>query len=179
MEPDRNAFPILSGREGYAEPFFHERNASRHADQIPLAFSVPVGLWRHPMRQALLLLTLFLAVACSHGRTASFPSAANPDMMGEVTVVRNDNLFGWGLSVKVTFNEVVIARLRAGEHVTFPAAPGLHTVGVAERGISVAVERHRRYYFLISPEDSPAGFEIERLDPGRGEEWVAKTKPVS
>jgi hypothetical protein len=81
--------------------------------------------------------------------------------------------------VKVTFNDVVIARLRAGEHVTFPAAPGLHTVGVAERGISVAVERQRRYYFLISAEDSPAGFEIERLDPSRGEEWVAKTKPVS
>jgi hypothetical protein len=131
------------------------------------------------MRPALLLLTLLLTVACSHGRTTSFPSAANPDQLGQVTVIRNDNLFGWGLSVNVTFNDVVIARLRAGERVTFPAAPGLHTVGVAERGISVAVERQRRYYFLISAEDSPAGFEIERLDPNRGEEWVAKTKPIS
>lgn len=130
------------------------------------------------MRHALLFLTLFLTAACSHGRTASFPSAANPDTLGQVIVIRNDNLFGWGLTVKVTFNDVVIARLRAGEHVTFPAAPGLHTVGVAERGISVAVERQHRYYFLISAEDSPAGFEIERLDPGRGEEWAAKTKPV-
>lgn len=130
------------------------------------------------MRHALLFLTVFLTAACSHGRTASFPSAANPDTLGQVIVIRNDNLFGWGLAVKVTFNDVVIARLRAGEHVTFPAAPGLHTVGVAERGISVAVERQRRYYFLISAEDSPAGFEIERLDPGRGEEWAAKTKPV-
>jgi hypothetical protein len=131
------------------------------------------------MKHALLLLTLFLAAACSHGRTASFPSSANPDLMGQVTVIRNDNLFGWGLSVKVTFNDVVIARLRAGEHVTFPAAPGLHTVGVAERGISVAVERQRRYYFLISADNSPAGFEIERLDPNRGEDWIAKTQPVS
>jgi hypothetical protein len=130
------------------------------------------------MRHALLFLTVFLTAACSHGRTASFPSAANPDTLGQVIVIRNDNLFGWGLAVKVTFNDVVIARLRAGEHVAFPAAPGLHTVGVAERGISVAVERQRRYYFLISAEDSPAGFEIERLDPGRGEEWAAKTKPV-
>jgi hypothetical protein len=126
----------------------------------------------------LLLLTVFLVTACSHGRTTSFPTAADPDALGQVVVIRNDNLFGWGLSVKVTFNDVVVARLRAGEHVAFPAAPGLHTVGVAERGISVAVERHRRYYFLISAEDSPAGFEIERLDPGRGEEWVAKTKPI-
>ena len=130
------------------------------------------------MKRTCILLAALLAVACSHGRTASYPSAANPDTMGQVVVIRNDNLFGWGLSVKVTFNDVVIARLRAGEHVAFPAAPGLHTVGVAERGISVAVERHRRYYFLISAEDSPAGFEIERLDPGRGEEWVSKTKPV-
>ena len=131
------------------------------------------------MRKAfLLLLTVFLVTACSHGRTTSFPTAADPDALGQVVVIRNDNLFGWGLSVKVTFNDVVVARLRAGEHVTFPAAPGLHTVGVAERGISVAVERHRRYYFLISAEDTPAGFEIERLDPGRGEEWVAKTKPI-
>jgi hypothetical protein len=133
---------------------------------------------RIPMRQALLLLTVFLTAACSHGRTAGFPSTANPDTVGQIVVIRNDNLFGWGLSVKVTFNDVVIARLRAGEHVTFPAAPGLHTVGVAERGISVAVERQRSYYFLISAEDSPAGFEIERLDPRRGEEWVAKTKPI-
>jgi hypothetical protein len=130
------------------------------------------------MKRNFILLAALLTVACSHGRTASFPSAANPDSLGQVVVIRNDNLFGWGLSVKVTFNDVVIARLRAGEHVAFPAAPGLHTVGVAERGISVAVERHRRYFFLISAEDSPAGFEIERLDPGRGEEWVAKTKPV-
>ena len=131
------------------------------------------------MRNALLFLTVLLTAACSHGRTASFPSAASLDAMGQVIVIRNDNLFGWGLAEKVTFNDVVIARLRAGEHVAFPAAPGLHTVGVAERGISVAVERQRRYYFLISPENSPAGFEIERLDPNRGEEWVAKTKPVS
>jgi hypothetical protein len=130
------------------------------------------------MKRNFVLLAVLLMVACSHGRTASFPSAASPDTMGQVTVIRNDNLFGWGLAVKVTFNDVVIARLRAGEHVTFPAAPGLHTVGVAERGISVAVERHRRYFFLISAEDTPAGFEIERLDPGRGEEWVAKTKPI-
>jgi hypothetical protein len=57
-------------------------------------------------------------------------------------------------------------------------SPGLHTIGVADRGISVAVEGRRRYYFLISAEDSPAGFEIERLDPSRGEEWVARTRPV-
>jgi hypothetical protein len=131
------------------------------------------------MKRFAILLAVVLAVACSHGRTPQFPAAADPAGAGQVFVVRNDNLFDWWLSVKVSYNDVVIARLRAGEHVAFRVPPGLHTVGVADRGISVAVEPNRRYYFLISTEDSPAGFEIERLDPGRGEEWVAKTKPVS
>jgi hypothetical protein len=131
------------------------------------------------MKRFVILLAVVLTLACSHGRTRQFPAEADPARAGQIFVVRNDNLFGWGLSVKVTYNDAIIARLRAGEHVAFRVPPGLHTVGVADRGISVAVEPNRRYYFLISAEDSPAGFEIERLDPGRGEEWVAKTKPIS
>lgn len=130
------------------------------------------------MKRALLLLTIFLTAACSHGRTSSFPSAADPAGAGQVAVVRNNNLFGWWFPVKVTYDDAVIAHLRSGEHAVFEAPPGLHTVGVADRGISVAVEANRKYYFLISTEDSPAGFEIERLDPRRGEEWVSKTRPT-
>ncbi|MCK7469948.1 MAG: hypothetical protein MZU95_03425 [Desulfomicrobium escambiense] len=80
------------------------------------------------------------AVACAHGRTP-ISRRDGSGRRGQVIVVRNDNLFGWGLSVTVTFDDAVIAHLRAGEHVAFRAAPGLHTVGVADRGISVAVER--------------------------------------
>jgi len=130
------------------------------------------------MKRALLVLSVFLAAACSHGRTPNFPSAADPAGAGRVAVVRNDNLFGWWLSVKVTLDDAVIARIRSGEHVVFQVPPGLHTVGVADRGISVAVEKDRTYYFLISAEDSPAGFEIERLDPRRGEDWVSRTRPA-
>jgi hypothetical protein len=130
------------------------------------------------MKRFVILLALGLVFACSHGRTPQFPAAASPADAGQVFVIRNDNLFDWWLSVKVTYNDAVIARIRAGEHVAFQVSPGLHTVGVADRGISVAVEGRRRYYFLISAEDSPAGFEIERLDPSRGEEWVARTRPV-
>jgi hypothetical protein len=130
------------------------------------------------MKRFAIFIAVGLAVACSHGRTPQFPAAADPAGAGQIFVVRNDNLFDWWLSVKVSYNDVVIARLRAGEHVAFRVPPGLHTVGVADRGISVAAEHGRRYYFLISAEDSPAGFEIERLDPRRGEEWIARTKPV-
>ena len=130
------------------------------------------------MKRALLFLTIFLTAACSHGRTPSFPAGADLAGTGQVAVVRNDNLFGWWLSVTVTLDDAAVAHLRSGEHAVFPVPPGLHTVGVSDRGISVAVEPNRKYYFLISTEDSPAGFEIERLDPGRGEEWLSKTRPT-
>ena len=130
------------------------------------------------MKRAFLFLTIFLSTACSHGRAPSLPSAADVAGAGQVAVVRNDNLFGWWLSVKVTLDDAVIARIRSGEHVVFQVPPGLYTVGVADRGISVAVEPNRKYYFLISADDSPAGFEIERLDPRRGEDWVTKTTPT-
>lgn len=127
-------------------------------------------------RLVIVLLCALAAGACAHGR-APHP-AADDTGSGRVVIVRNDNLFGWGLSIAATFDEVPIAHLRAGEHVAFRAAPGLHTVGVAGRGISFAVEPGRTYYFLISADDSQAGFDIERLDPRRGEEWAAKTKPT-
>lgn len=130
------------------------------------------------MQRAFLLLAVVLAVACSHGRTPNAPPAEGPAGAGQVAVVRNDNLFDWWVSVKVTFDDTVIAHIRAGEHIVFQAPPGLHTIGVSDRGISVAVEGNRRYYFLISADTSQAGFEIERLDPRRGEEWVSKTKPM-
>ena len=130
------------------------------------------------MQRAFLIVAVFLMAACSHGRTPDAPPAAGPAGSGQVVVVRNDNLFDWWIKMKVTFDDTVIAHIRAGEHMVFQAPPGLHTVGVADRGISLAIEADRKYYFLISADTSQAGFEIERLDPRRGEEWVTKTKPI-
>jgi hypothetical protein len=130
------------------------------------------------MQRAILIVAVFLVAACSHGRTSDAPAAAGPAGAGQVVVVRNDNLFDWWIKMKVTFDDTVIAHIRAGEHMVFQAPPGLHTVGVADRGISLAIEADRKYYFLISADTSQAGFEIERLDPRRGEEWVAKTKAI-
>jgi hypothetical protein len=127
-------------------------------------------------RIALVLLAAVLAGACAHGRTPNLPTGQEAGS-GQVTIVRNNNLFGWGLSVAAMCDDVPVAHLRAGEHVAFRAAPGLHTVGVGGRGISFAVEPNRKYFFLIGADDSQAGFDIERLDPTRGEEWAAKTQP--
>jgi hypothetical protein len=130
------------------------------------------------MQRAFLLLAVCFVAACSHGRTPNAPPAEGPPGSSQVTVIRNDNLFDWWVKVKVTYDGEVIANIRAGEYIVFRVPPGLHTVGVADRGISVALEGNRRYYFLISADTSQAGFEIERLDPRRGEEWVSKTKPL-
>ena len=127
-------------------------------------------------RTALCLAAALLLIACAHGRTPNMPAVTESDS-GQVVIARNNNLFGWWLSVAATYDEAPIAHLRSGEHVAFRAAPGIHTVGVAGRGISFAVEPNRKYFFLISADDSQAGFDIERLDPTRGEEWLAKTKP--
>ncbi len=128
------------------------------------------------LRRIVLVLTAAAMIgACAHGRTPGLPTAPEA-AAGQVTIVRNNNLFGWGFSVAAVFDDVPVAHLRAGEHVTFRTTPGLHTVGVFGRGISFAVEANRKYFFLISADDSQAGFDIERLDPTRGEEWVAKTK---
>lgn len=128
-------------------------------------------------RIAFVLLAAMLAGACAHGHTPNLPAAPETGS-GQVIVVRNNNLFGWGLSVAAIFDEIPVAHLRSGEHIAFRARPGLHTVGAAGRGISFAVEAGRTYVFLISADDSQAGFDIERLDPARGEEWIAKTKPT-
>lgn len=130
------------------------------------------------MKRALLFFSVLLLTACSHGRAPSLPPAADPTGTSQLAVVRNDNLFDWWFSVKVTLNDEVVARIRAGEHVVLQVPPGLHTVGVSDRGISVAVEPNRTYYFLISADESQAGFGIERLDPMRGREWIVKTKSV-
>jgi hypothetical protein len=130
------------------------------------------------MKKEWFLCAAVLIAACAHGYAPGFPPAADPANSAQVWVVRNDNLFDWGLSVGVRFDEVVIARLRAGEHVSARVAPGLHRIGLTNSGTPVALEKGGRYYFLVSADTSPAGFEIERLDVGRGEAWVAKTVPL-
>lgn len=130
------------------------------------------------MKRVPVLLTVLLMIGCSHGVTENLPSGVDPADAGYVAVIRNNTPFGWGVSVKVTLDDRVVAHIRAGEYVTFYVTPGLHTVGVANRGFSVPVERNRKYYFLISTDSSQAGFEIERLGSGRGEEWISKTRPT-
>jgi hypothetical protein len=128
------------------------------------------------MKNLLALCAAALLAACAHGKTADFPAAADRTDAAQVYVIRNNNLFGWGMSVTVTLNEVAIAHLQAGEHIALRLPPGLYSVGITESSISAAFEKGRHYYFLVSPDYTPTGFEIESITAGRGEEWLSKTK---
>jgi len=128
------------------------------------------------MKNLLALCAVALLAACAHGKTADFPAPADRADAAQVYVIRNDNLFGWGLSVTVTLNEVAIAHLQAGEHIALRLPPGLYSVGIKESSTSAAFEKGRQYYFLVSADYTPTGFEIESLAAGRGEEWLSKTK---
>jgi hypothetical protein len=128
------------------------------------------------MKNLLALCAAALLAACAHGKTADFPAAADPADVAQVYVIRNNNLFGWGLSVTVTLNEVAIAHLQAGEHIALRLPPGLYRLGITESSISAAFEKGHKYYFLVSAEYTSTGFEIESIAAGRGEEWLSKTK---
>jgi hypothetical protein len=72
------------------------------------------------MKKIILILSLaLLATACSHGKTKHFPDLGQSAETAEIAIIRNNNLLGWGFSVKVYYDDMIIANLRAGEHLTF------------------------------------------------------------
>lgn len=120
----------------------------------------------------------FLLMACAHGKTDNFPPAAESSDAAEVFIIRNNNLFGWGFSLNVIYDDAVIAHIRAGEYISFLVEPGIHRVGVSESEILVPCAPGQKYYFLISADYTKFGFEIERISNPKGENWIAKTRPV-
>ena len=123
------------------------------------------------------MLTLLL-LACAHGKTDNFPTVSDTSDAAEVFVIRDNNLVGWGVSLKVALDESIIARLRSGEYVSFNVKPGFHSLGVSEPTLSVPFAKGEKYYFLIGAEYSEFGFEIQRISNEKGERWLTKTKPV-
>jgi len=131
------------------------------------------------MKKDLVILTLVLLLAaCAHGKTENFPADVDTADAAEIIIIRNNNLFGWGFSLDVTVDEIVIARLRSGEHISFWVEPGFHTVGISKKRATVPCVQGQKYYFLISVQYTDFGFEIERISNPKGEHWISKTKPV-
>jgi len=117
-----------------------------------------------------------MATACSHGKTALFPNLAQSAERSEIVIIRNNNLLGWGFSVKVYYDEMVIANLRAAEHLSFFVEPGFHSVGTSDDRITLPLSAGQAHYFLISADYTQFGFEISRISNEEGENWLNKTK---
>jgi hypothetical protein len=124
---------------------------------------------------SLLALSLF---ACAHGRTEYFPTLESSPANAKVYVIRDNNLLGWGFSLKVALDNVIVAGLRSGEYVSFYVRPGFHSLGVSKSTLTVPFEKGNKYYFLISADYTQFGFELDRLSDQQAEFWLAKTKPI-
>lgn len=131
------------------------------------------------MKNKLILTALaFLLISCAHGKTDHFPTVSDTANAAKVFVIRDNNLVGWGFSLKVVLDESIIARLRSGEYVSFYVKPGFHSLGVSEPTLTVPFAKGEKYYFLIGADYSQFGFEIQRIGNEKGKQWLAKTKPV-
>ena len=131
------------------------------------------------MKNKLILTALaFLLISCAHGKTDRFPTVADTANAAHVYIIRNNNLVGWGFSLKVALDYAVIARLRSGEYVSFYVKPGFHSVGITEPTLTVPFAKGENYYFLIGADYSRFGFEIQRIGNEKGQQWLTKTKPV-
>ena len=126
----------------------------------------------------ILALSALLLFACAHGKTERFPTLDDPAANARVVVIRDNNLVGWGVSLKVVLDDSVIAGLRSGEYITFYVEPGFHSLGVSEPDVTVPFEKENTYYFLISADYTKFGFELHRISDQQAERWLAKTKPI-
>ncbi len=129
-------------------------------------------------KYAMLIMLVFVLAACTSGKTEFFPSQGYSEDVAEVTVIRERRMFGMGFSMQVLLDGDVIARLKAGQHVTFFADPGVHTIGIPDSSISAALERGRKHYFVISTDSSQFGFEIERISERKAENLMANSRPI-
>ena len=126
----------------------------------------------------LLSLAAMLIISCAHGKTEHFPTVDSQSEAAEVYVIRDSNLLGWGMSLKVALDDSIIARLRSGEYVTFYVKPGFHSLGVTKPSLTVPFEKGRTYHFLISADYTKFGFDMHRIGGQQAEMWLSKTKPI-
>lgn len=129
-------------------------------------------------KKSILVILTLLLLSCAHGKTGHFPIVADTADAALVYVIRDNNLLGWGFSLKVALDDAIIARLRSGEYVSFYVKPGFHSLGIPEPILTVPFAKGKKYYFLIGADYSQFGFEIQRIDNEKGEQWLAKTKRV-
>ncbi len=129
-------------------------------------------------KNVILAAVAVLVISCAHGKTEQFPTVENQAEAAQVFVIRDNNLMGWGMSLRVVLDDSIIARLRSGEYVSFYVKPGFHTLGVSKPTLTVPFEKGRTYHFLISADYTKFGFDIQRIGNQQADMWLSKTKPI-
>ena len=129
-------------------------------------------------KHVLLIMFVLILVACTSGKTEFFPAQGYSADVAEVTVIRKRRMFGMGFSMQVLLDGEVIARLKAGQHVTFYASPGVHNIGIPDSSVSAALERGRKHFFMISTDSTQFGFEIQRTSERNAEKLLANSRPI-
>jgi hypothetical protein len=127
----------------------------------------------------LLIMAAFLLAACTSGKTEFFPSKGYSTDAAEVTVIRQKRMWGMGFSMKVLWDGKVIARLKAGQYLTFFVDPGVHTIGVSESTVTAMLEGGRKHFFMISTDSSQFGFEIERISEKKAASRMAQSQSIN
>jgi hypothetical protein len=127
----------------------------------------------------LLIMAAFLLAACTSGKTEFFPSQEYTADAAEVTVIRKKRMLGMGFSMQVLLDDKVIARLKAGQYVTFFVASGVHAIGIPKSTITVMLESGRKHFFMISTDSSQFGFEIERISEKKAVLWMAESRSIN
>ena len=132
------------------------------------------------MKKYVLLISMAVfMVACTSGKTEFFPSQGHTADAAEVTIIRERRMFGMGFSMKVFLDDELIARLKTGQYVTFYVKPGVHTIGIPNSSITVALERARKHYFAILTDSSQFGFEIESISERQATSWMARARSIN
>ena len=127
----------------------------------------------------LLILFAFFLASCTSGKTEFFPSQGYSADASEVTVLRKRRMWGMGFSMQILLDGDVIARLKAGQYVTFFVDPGVHTIGVSESTITAMMEGGRKHFFAITTDSSQFGFEIERISEKKAVSWMEESRSIN
>lgn len=130
-------------------------------------------------KKSLLIILVLFIVACTSGKTEFFPSRGYSADRSEVTIIREKRIFGFGFSMEVLLDGKVIARLKAGQYVTFFIDPGVHNIGIPDQSIATVLEGGRKHYFMITTDSSQFGFEIERISEKKAATRMAQSQPIN
>ena len=130
-------------------------------------------------KYVLLIMATILLAACTSGKTEFFPSRGFSADAAEVTVMRQRRMFGMGFSMQVLLDGDVIARLKAGQYVTFFVDPGVHKIGIPKSSMTVMLESERKHYFMIKTDSSQFGFEIERISEKKATSRMAQSRSIN